>query len=470
MKRTKIVCTIGPASSAPDRIEAMIRAGMNVARLNFSHGSHEEHAAKVATIRSIAKALGRPVAILQDLAGPKIRVGEIPEGPIQLLPDAEFMLTNRPVAGNAREVSITYADLPNDVQPGDTLLLSDGALELRVARTDGHDIACRVVVGGPLSSHKGINLPSRSIRAPILSEKDHQDLLFGIEQGVDFVAVSFVRSVEDIRAVRAVMREKGVDIPIIAKIEKHEALDRIDDILAEASGLMVARGDLSVEIPMERVPLIQKDLIRRANRAGKPVITATQMLLSMVNNPRPTRAEVNDVANAVLDGTDAIMLSEESAMGRYPAEAVATMTRVAHDAEQGLHERRWDNHESVTTAMDRSEAVGDAACELAWDIRAAAIVPCTMTGGTARLIAKYRPHCLIVAATPSETAWRRMALDWGVEPVLVGHMEGADSTIRQAKDAARQCGLLKPGDTIVITAGVPIGAPGTTNLVMVDAV
>ncbi len=465
MRRTKIVCTIGPASNSPEMLDRLIRAGMNAARLNFSHGTHEEHAVVVKAVRAASQRAGCPIMILQDLCGPKIRVGLIANGPIILKPGAEFVLTSRDVPGNEHEVSLDYKDLPNDVQPGDALLLSDGALEVDVVKTDGHDILCRVIVGGPLSSHKGVNLPSRTITAPILSEKDRNDLEFGIAQGVDCVAVSFVRSVEDVRAVRQVMQEKGVEIPIIAKIEKHEALDNLDDILAAVNGIMVARGDLSVELPMEKVPRIQKMLIAKTNRAGKPVITATQMLLSMVNSPRPTRAEVADVANAVLDGTDAVMLSEESAMGKYPVETVASMAKIAEEAEVGYPYDTWLQRVHSSELLETSEAVADAAVDLAKDLRAAAIVTCTENGSTATLVAKYRPACPIIATTPVESTYHRLALTWGVVPIRVAGAKDTDQMVAQAMEAALKTGLIRHGQKVVLTAGAAVGGHGTTNLV-----
>ncbi|MET0619004.1 MAG: pyruvate kinase, partial [Thermoanaerobaculia bacterium] len=370
MPRTKIVCTIGPSSRSPETLMRLAEAGMDVARLNFSHGTHVEHAAVIAAVRATAERLGRPIAILQDLAGVKIRIGEIAGGTVRLEPGSTFTLTTRPVPGDAREVSLDYPALGECVRPGDALLLSDGEVELRVEKASGSDIGCRVVVGGALSSHKGIHLPNRSIAAEGLTAKDRDDLAFGIDQGVDYVALSFVRSASDVLIARRFLDERGAAIPLIAKIEKHEALASIEAILAAADGLMVARGDLGVETPLEHVPLLQKMLIERSNRAGKPVITATQMLLSMVENPRPTRAEVGDVANAILDGTDAVMLSEETAAGRYPAEAVATMRRIAEDAETAFPFEAWMRRFEDKSLQSLPEAVAGAACELAEHIGA----------------------------------------------------------------------------------------------------
>lgn len=468
MRRTKIVCTIGPASESEEILDRLIQAGMDVARLNFSHGSHESHAEKFRQIRALAAAAGRPVAILQDLAGPKIRIGGLASGPITLRSGDKFVLTARDVPGSAAEVSISYKELPEDVRPGDTLLLADGALDMSVLRVDGPDIHCRVVTGGVLSSHKGINLPSRSIRAPILTAKDKLDLAFGLELGVDFVALSFVRSAADICVVRTFMDELGRSAPLIAKIEKHEALAEIDGILAAVDGLMVARGDLGVDIPLERVPRVQKLLIEKANRAGKPVITATQMLKSMVDAPRPTRAEVTDVANAILDGTDAVMLSEESAAGLYPVESLQTLDRIARETERDFPHRLWMRRFHPEGVCEPPQAVAHAACELAMRIDAAAILTCTRSGGTTRLVARTRPAQNVLAATPDEGVWRRLALTWGAEPLLTSLTESLEVMIAEALGAARAAGLTQPGDPVVITAGTHLTRSGSTNLIRVE--
>jgi pyruvate kinase len=465
MPRTKIVCTIGPASRSPEALRRLAEAGMDVARLNFSHGSHEDHAAVLAAVRAISERVGRPIAVLQDLAGIKIRIGEIASGQVRLEPGAGFTLTNRAVAGDAREVSLDYPDLAASVRPGDALLLSDGDVELRVETADATDIRCRVVAGGTLSSHKGIHLPARSIAAPGLTAKDREDLAFGISQGVDYVALSYVRGAEDVLETRRFLDERRAVIPLIAKIEKHEALARIDEILAAADGLMVARGDLGVETPLEHVPLLQKMLIDRANRAGKPVITATQMLLSMVDRPRPTRAEVGDVANAILDGTDAVMLSEETAAGRYPVEAVETMRRIAEDTEAAFPFEAWMRRFEDRSLQSLPEAVAGAACELAEHVGAAVIVAWTELGATARLVAKHRPRRPILAlSTLPETA-RRLALVWGVIPLVAAEGPDTDAMLERALRVATESGLLRPGQTAVITAGIPMGVTGGTNLI-----
>ena len=470
MRKTKIVCTIGPASENRETLGRMIDAGMNVARLNFSHGSHEEHAAKIALIREIAEEKGQPVAILQDLAGPKIRTGEFECGSIELKPGDFFTLTSRDVPGNQKEVGLTYRDLPKDVQPGDTLLLADGALELRVEKVADTDIFCRVILGGRLSSHKGINLPSRSIRAPILTNKDYQDLAFGLSQGVDYVALSFVRSAADIEVARAYMRAQGKVRPIIAKIEKHEALKDLDRIVEAVDGIMVARGDLGVDIDMEKVPTAQRQIISKANLAGKPVITATQMLKSMTDAPRPTRAEVTDVTNAVLEGTDAVMLSEESAMGLYPVEAVATMSRIAEEAEKGYDRRAWIDQLKHIPPQGASEALARAACDLAATIRAKAVMIATQSGVTACQAAKTRPLQRILAATSDPLAYNRMALVRGVFPMRIPPVERLTHLFEAMQEAALNHGYVASGDQVVVTAGFPLGKTGVSNLIRVATV
>lgn len=468
MPRTKIVCTIGPASRSPETLAEMIKAGMSVARLNFSHGTHTEHAEVIAHLRRLAGELGRPVAILQDLGGPKIRVGSIAKGTVTLEPGSLFTLTSRPVRGNAREVSVSYPALPRDVRRGDTLLLGDGAIELRVIRAKEDEIRCRVVVGGPLSSHKGINLPSRSLRLPGLTEKDKRDLAFGLRQKVDYIALSFVREAKDIQRARRIMAAGKQNVPLIAKIEKHEALGNIDAIVSAVEGVMVARGDLGVEIPLERVPRIQKWLIRKSNASGKSVITATQMLRSMVESPRPTRAEVTDVVNAVLDGTDAVMLSEETATGRYPVESVRMMAKVAADAEEGFPYEDWIRKWWGERRESLSEAVAFSARNLAEETGAAAIISFTQSGLTARLVSKFRPSCPILAPTPLPETFRRLSLVWGVTPIMAIGLKTTDDVIDRAFEAARSSGLVKRGQTVVITAGVPLGVSGKTNLIKAE--
>ncbi|MBD3220521.1 pyruvate kinase [bacterium] len=467
--RTKIVATIGPASRDPETLGRLMTAGLDVARLNFSHGRHEDHAAVIEAARELSEKLGVTFALLQDLSGPKIRTGTMAADDVVLSAGQRFTLTNRDVPGDAREVGLTWPDLPRTVHHGDRLLLADGALELVVESSGDTDIVCTVVVGGPLTSNKGINLPERSISAPILTDKDREDLAFGLAQGVDLVAVSFVRSAHDIQTVRRLCAKHGrPDVPLIAKIEKHEALANIDEIVAEADGIMVARGDLGVEIPIEQVPRAQKMLIRKANAAGKPVITATQMLKSMVDSPRPTRAEATDVANAILDGTDAIMLSEETAIGRYPVEAVRTMQKLATDVEGEFPHHHWMTRFPCRAGdCTIDEAVSQAAVELAEDVGASAIITCTLGGTTARMVAKRRPNPSVLAATPDQATARQLAVLWGVQPLLIEPQEDFANIERVAIRQALQEGVVQPGDAVVITAGIPFHQRGLTNLIKV---
>jgi pyruvate kinase len=467
MQKTKIVCTIGPASEKEEVLEAMIQNGMNVARLNFSHGSHEDHLEKINLLRKLSARLKKPVAILLDLAGPKIRIGTIPDPGILLEPGHKFILTNRDVEGSMEEVSLTYKNLPLEVKTGDRLLLADGLMELVVEKTGKSDIICKVVTGGILTSHKGINLPTGTIMTSSLTEKDHADLLFGLDNDIDFIALSFVKTAEDIKIVKDIIATKGKKTPVIAKIEKHEALDNIDAIMKISDGIMVARGDLGVEIPLEDVPLIQKRLISKANTCGKPVITATQMLRSMVSSPRPTRAEATDVANAVLDGTDAIMLSEETASGNYPAEAVMYMSRLATVAESGFP---FEKYLSMIPEKDISESVAHASCVLANHLEAKAIVAHTLSGRTARYISRFHPKQTIIALSPDEKTVRRLALSWGCCPRLVSEPKDTDDMIEKAYQSARDTGEVSVGDLMVITVGHPLRASGTTNMMRVKRV
>ena len=464
MPKTKIICTIGPASSAPETIRALIQSGMSVARLNFSHGSHADHADKIRLIRAIASALKRPVAILQDLCGPKIRVGKIPDPGIQLKPGETFILTSDDVLGDNGRVSVSYRGLPADVKIGDRLLLADGMMELKVVHSAGSDITTRVIIGGRLTSHKGVNLPTGSIQINALTPKDREDLVFGLAHDVDYVALSFVRVVEDIHEIKALIAEQGHQTPVIAKIEKHEALDHIDALVDAADAIMVARGDLGVEIPLENVPNIQKMIINKANRRGRPVIIATQMLRSMVDVPRPTRAEAADVANGVLDGADAVMLSEETAIGRYPVEAVQFMANIARAAEEHFP---YQHYLKKIKDLDISQSVAAAACNLADNLNAAAIVATTRSGATALHVARFRPRGRIIALSPSEKTVRRLAMCWGCLPCYLSLTEDTDEMIENAAASVLQTGHVKAGDLVVITAGRPMYAAGTTNMLWV---
>lgn len=464
MRKTKIICTIGPSSESPDIIRQLILSGMNVARLNFSHGDHAEHLRKIELIRSVSEELNMPVAILQDLCGPKIRVGNVREPGIRLEPGQTFILTGDDVEGDECRVSVSYPALPQEVKIGDRILLADGMMELSVIAIADNDIICKVITGGILTSHKGVNLPTGTIRADSMTEKDKTDLLFGLEHDVDFVALSFVREARDILNAKQIITSKGKDTPIIAKIEKHEAIDNIDAIIAESDGIMVARGDLGVEIPLENVPGIQKKLIRKACMAGKPVIIATQMLRSMVNSPRPTRAEATDVANAVIDGTDAIMLSEETANGDFPVEAVRFMVRIAESAEADFPH---DAYLKLVPAKDVSESVSHASCVLADHLDAAAIVATTRSGFTAMQISRFRPRPKLIALSPEKSTIRRLSLYWGCIPGFVPEPGNTDQHIEQTVLSAIGTGKVSAGDLVVITTGHPLWASGTTNMMRV---
>jgi len=468
--KTKIICTIGPATSSKDRITKLIKAGMNVARLNFSHGTHKEHEKSFNLIRECSKKLNRSVAILLDLSGPKIRVGKLKDNKLLLIKGASITLTSENVLGTDKKISVSYPDLPKEVRRGDAILLNDGLIELKVINTNGKEIKCKVIVGGPLSSHKGLNLTRGILKVKSLTPKDKSDLTFGIRLGVDLVALSFVRKAEDISETKRVIEQYKAGIPVIAKIEKHEALKNIDSILEVADGLMVARGDLGVEIPIERIPFVQKMLIRKANHLGKPVITATQMLRSMVEHPRPTRAEVTDIANAICDGTDAIMLSEETAVGRYPIESVKMMVKVAKRTEKMFCFERIFVRREASTSRSIPAATSHAASVLAYDLKAKAIMTCTVSGSTSRMVSKYRPSVPILALTPKADIARRLSLVWGVYPVLVKELKNTDDIIKKSINIATKMRLVRSGDVLVITAGVPIAASGTTNLIKIETV
>lgn len=469
MRHTKIVCTIGPASDAPEILRDMLLAGMNVARLNLSHGSRNDHERRIQVVRQAAAKVGKNVGILLDLAGPKIRLGKI-EPPVFLRAGDTLTLTTRNIPGTREQISVNYPGLPQDVKPGDVILLGDGLVSLRVLATEPDTVICRVENDGEVSSHKGVNLPGVRTALPAITEKDVDDLHFAARAGADFVAASFVRKAQDVLAVRKVLEDAGADIPIIAKIETWEAVEKIEEIIKVADGIMVARGDLGLEVGAEEVPLLQKRIIARCNRLGKPVITATQMLESMINNPRPTRAEASDVANAIMDGTDAVMLSAETAAGHYPVEAVKTMARIARRTEEELPYGELLRQRKEFSKHTVTDAISYATCTTAGDLQAAAIITSTETGYTARMVAKYRPSCPIVAVTPHAPVLRRLTLVWGVEPLLVGKISNTDEMIETAIEAALAAGLIKAGDLVVITAGVPVGVHGTTNLLKVHTV
>jgi pyruvate kinase len=468
MRRAKIVATIGPACSNAATVEKLLAHGVDVARLNFSHGRHEDHAQVLDRLRAASRHLGKAVAVVQDLQGPKIRTGPLEAGRagVRLEAGAEMVITTEgEIAGDAQRVSTTYPHLAEDVRPGDRLLIDDGLIELRVLSTDGVRARAEVIEGGLLGEHKGINLPGVALRAEALSEKDRHDLAFGISHGVDFVALSFVRTPEDIAACRAEMERAGRVVPIIAKIEKPEALERMDAIIAAADGVMVARGDLGVEILPERVPLLQKEICRKANAAGKPVIIATQMLNSMIEHPRPTRAEASDVANAIWDGADAVMLSGETASGKYPLAAVQMMDRIVREAEAALPPRevRIAAMTPAARAAPTGEVIAAAACDAAAASGAVAICCFTLRGDTARQLGRYRPAMPIVAFSPDQAIRRRLALYWGVVPRVMEPVKNADLMVELVADRLVQEGLGHVGDRVVLVHGSPLGIPGHTN-------
>jgi len=468
MRRAKIVATLGPASSDAAVLEKLIGFGVDVARLNFSHGSHEEHAQRLDRIRAASRHLGKAVAVLQDLQGPKIRTGPLKAGKagVRLVSGAEIVITTEgEIAGDEKLVSTTYPHLAEDVRPGDRLLLDDGLLELRVLSTDGKRARAEVVEGGVLGEHKGINLPGVALRTEALSEKDKADLAFGIAHGVDYVALSFVRSAADVALCRSEMEKAGRIVPVIAKIEKPEALEQIDGIIAAADGVMVARGDLGVEILPERVPLIQKEICRKANALGKPVIIATQMLNSMIEHPRPTRAEATDVANAVWDGADAVMLSGETASGKYPLLAVQMMDRIVREAESGIAPREAGVRAISPGAggAPANTVIAAAGCEAATASAAVAICCFTLRGETARLLARFRPNVPIVAFSPDQSIRRRLALYWGVVPKVMEPVKNADLMTEIVSDRLLADGVAGPGDRVIVVFGSPLGVPGQTN-------
>lgn len=467
MRRTKIVCTIGPASDTNERIQQLLHAGMNVARLNFSHGTHEEHGKRIQALKNEAQKIGKHLGILLDTKGPEIRTGMVPDQGIHLKSEARFILdTDLKTIGSSERVGITYHELWGEVTEGTHILLDDGLIDLKVISIEDKKIVTVIQNGGLLKSQKGVNVPGISIQLPAVTEKDRDDILFGIREGIDFIAASFTRKASDILAVRRIVEEQGADIKIIAKIESREGLINLDGILEVADGLMVARGDLGVEIPVEEVPIHQKDMIHRCHLLGKPVIVATQMLDSMIRNPRPTRAEASDVANAILDGTDAIMLSGETAAGQYPVEAVEMMNKIALQTESHYFDGRSPLHPHLNVA----EAISHASYTIARDLEAKAILTPTHSGLTARMISKYRPEALIIAATPFENVARQLSLQWGVYPLLIQESLETDQLLSIAVNEALTHNLIQTGDVVVITAGVPVGRVGTTNMIKVQVI
>ena len=464
IRKTKIVCTMGPNLFEKHLIAPLMKAGMNVARFNFSHGTYETHQHYYDEVCRIRDELGLPVATMLDTKGPEIRVRSFKNGRVTLQNGQLFTLTTDEVEGDEERVSITYKELPQDIAVGSSILIDDGLIGMQVERIDGADIVCRVLNGGVVSNNKGVNIPNAHLSMPFISEKDHQDILFAIKNGYDFIAASFTRCADDIMQIRHILQENNCHtINIIAKIENMEGVENIDEILRVVDGVMVARGDLGVEVPLEDVPSLQKKLIQRCIAAGKPVITATQMLDSMIKNPRPTRAEATDVANAIYDGTSAIMLSGESAVGAYPVEAVETMVRIALRAEADMdYIRRFSRDTSAST--DVTNAISHATVTSAHDLNASAIITVTKSGSTARILSRYRPACVIVGCTTEKHVWRQLALSWGTVPLMIAEESNTDDLFEHAVDAAVQNGLVHDGELVVLTAGVPLGISGTTKL------
>ena len=470
IRKTKIVCTMGPNLFEKHLIAPLMKAGMNVARFNFSHGTYETHQHYYDEVCRIRDELGLPVATMLDTKGPEIRVRSFKNGRVTLQNGQLFTLTTDEVEGDEERVSITYKELPQDIAVGSSILIDDGLIGMQVERIDGADIVCRVLNGGVVSNNKGVNIPNAHLSMPFISEKDHQDILFAIKNGYDFIAASFTRCADDIMQIRHILQENNCHtINIIAKIENMEGVENIDEILRVVDGVMVARGDLGVEVPLEDVPSLQKKLIQRGIAAGKPVITATQMLDSMIKNPRPTRAEATYVANAIYDGTSAIMLSGESAVGAYPVEAVETMVRIALRAEADMdYIRRFSRDTSAST--DVTNAISHATVTSAHDLNASAIITVTKSGSTARILSRYRPACVIVGCTTEKHVWRQLALSWGTVPLMIAEESNTDDLFEHAVDAAVQNGLVHDGELVVLTAGVPLGISGTTNLMKVHVV
>jgi pyruvate kinase len=469
-KKTKIVCTIGPTSESPEILKKLLLHGMNVARLNFSHGTHAEHLKRIHSIRQASLETGIEVAIMLDTKGPEIRLGVIKDNQTVLEEGQQVKLTVSEWEGTRERIQVNYPGLVNEVVPGNKILIDDGLLTLEVQAVAGDDIVCLVLNGGPVSSRKGVNIPGVNIQLPSITPQDVEDIMFGIANKVDFIAASFVRQAEDVLAIRQILEENEADIHIIAKIETQAAVKNMAEIMKVCEGIMVARGDLGVEIPPEEVPLVQKRIIELCNQEAKPVITATQMLESMVRNPRPTRAEASDVANAIFDGTDAIMLSGETAAGNYPVEAVKVMAAIASRAEKAMEQQEVKGKKETEPSHTITDSISFATCAIAEDLGAAAIITSTKSGSTARMVSKYRPAAPIYAATPSEAVARKLLLVWGVKSVLVTETEGTDEMFKETVAKCTMKGLISTGDLVVITAGVPVGVPGTTNLLKVHIV
>ncbi len=467
MRKTKIICTLGPACESEEKLKELMLAGMDVARFNFSHGTHEDQKKRLAKVLKVSNELNLNISVLLDTKGPEIRLRDFEGGKAELVTGQTFILTTEELLGTSQKASITYKGLKNDISVGNTILIDDGLIEMVVQEITDTDIVCQVINGGFVSNHKGVNVPGAILSMPYVSEVDREDILFGIEMGYDFLAASFARCKEDILEVRQILKEHNSPMKIIAKIENMQGIQNLEEILSVSDGIMVARGDMGVEIPMEDVPVLQKKMIKMAVNQGKHVITATQMLESMIKNPRPTRAEATDIANAIYDGTTAIMLSGESAAGLYPVDAVKTMAKIAERAEQDIdyRGRMQQNHDH--TCPDITEAISYATCTTAMDLNAAAIITVTMSGFTAEMISKYKPGCSIIGCSVNPRVCRQLNLLWGVAPLLVEREENAEELFEEAVRNARKAGYVKQGDTVVLTAGVPLGTPGRTNMIRV---
>ncbi|MCM1058436.1 MAG: pyruvate kinase [Firmicutes bacterium] len=467
MRKTKIVCTIGPACESEERLRELMLAGMDVARFNFSHGTHQEQEEKLRRVRKVREELGIPVATLLDTKGPEIRLRDFEGGRAELQTGSRFVLTTEEMLGTAEKAAISYKNLKNDISVGTTILIDDGLIELKVEEISGEEIICTVVNGGFVSNHKGVNVPGAVLSMPYISQVDREDILFGIEMGYEFIAASFARSKEDILELRKILKEHGSDMKIIAKIENMQGIRNLEEILEVSDGVMVARGDMGVEIPLEEVPVLQKKMIKLANAQGKHVITATQMLESMIRNPRPTRAEATDIANAIYDGTTAIMLSGESAAGKYPVEAVKTMAKIAECAEKDIDYRSRMRRTGNGGRTEITDAIAYATCSAAMDLEAAAIITVTMSGYTAEAIARFKPGCPVIGCTVNERVCKQLNLLWGVHPLLIERESSTDELFACAVAEAKKAGYVRSKDVVVITAGVPLGVAGTTNMIHV---
>ena len=466
MRKTKIICTLGPSTDKEGVLETLIQEGMDVARFNFSHGSHREQKERLIKLQEIRERLGRPVAALLDTKGPEIRIRTFKEGKVELVEGQEFTLTSEDIEGTNEKVSVTYEDLYKDLKPGDSVLIDDGLIGLEVVSIEGKEIHCVVKNGGMVSDRKGVNLPGVNVNMPFISPKDKEDILFGIREGFDFIAASFTRTAEDVAEIRKILYENGgADIGIIAKIENKQGVNNIDRIIEAADGIMIARGDMGVEIPLEDVPVIQKEIIAKVYNAGKQVITATQMLDSMIKNPRPTRAETTDVANAIYQGTSAIMLSGETAAGKYPVEALKTMVRIAVRTESDIPYNELFSVRKKEEKKDMTTAISHATCMTAIDMDAKAIITVTKSGHTARMVSRFRPGCPIVGCTSDMRTCRKLNLSWGISPILIKEEYSMEILFLHATEAAEREGFVQEGDVAILTAGVPVGRPGKTNLI-----